>query len=237
MNSLLSSVHQVLTQKELGYQTKICSLLDNYVEEKHTDWQRYQLFAPCKYARNLVEINDEFEAIVLCWDSNQESPIHNHTLQNCWFVVLTGCIEEIQYSIDNSTGKLRESGCTVLRDGQVGYIHDDIAVHKIRSINDQACTLHIYNKPIPFCNIIDPNTGECMVRKSGFFSVKGKKQDPEMTAMYQDIYRRIEEKLEEDEMERLRQIHQAGSLYSSEPGSILSTVTEGNSGKEEFSAW
>jgi len=236
MNSLLENIHKELIAKQPGFEQIVANLLDNY--GRHcTDWQQYQFFAPCKYARNLVEINDEFEAIVLCWDDNQESPIHNHTLQNCWLVVLEGSVEEIQYDMNEMSHKLIQTQSTTLVKGQSGYIRDDIALHKVRSVNGKACTLHIYNKPIPYCNIYDPVTGEFTVRKCGFFTLKGMKQSPEMTALYLHIYEMREACLAKDEEERnaaLKQVDE-GSLYSTQ--SILSLVSEGGSGKEEFSAW
>jgi hypothetical protein len=43
--------------------------------------QDYMFFNQHKYARNLVEMNKHFELIVLCWESHQESPIHNHSVR------------------------------------------------------------------------------------------------------------------------------------------------------------
>lgn len=240
MNSLLQILHQNLKAKGIGFENTIADLLDNYVKSDCKDWQQYQFFAPCKYARNLVEINEDFEAIVLCWDANQESPIHNHTLQNCWFVVLEGTVEEIQYDVDDLSHKLYETKSTTLVKGQVGYIRDDIALHKVRSLNGQACTLHIYNRPIPYCNIYDPLTGDFTVRKSGFFTVKGQKSAPEITAHYLHIYEMIEASIakeEEDKKSSSIVIPQPEeSLHSTQ--SFLSMVAEGGfSGKEEFSAW
>jgi len=80
MKNLIQSIHKELRDKQEGHHNRVVGFLNKYVEEEHKDWEDYKIFAPCKYARNLVEINDEFEAIVLCWDTNQESPIHNHTV-------------------------------------------------------------------------------------------------------------------------------------------------------------
>lgn len=44
--------------------------------------QKYMFYNPHKYARNLVEMNKHFELIVLCWESGQESPIHNHSVRS-----------------------------------------------------------------------------------------------------------------------------------------------------------
>jgi len=253
MQAFLENFGELVAKKPIAFESQVEKLLDGYVKSQNTDWCKYRFFAPCKYSRNLIQINEYFEAIVLCWDENQESPIHNHTSQNCWFAVLTGSVEEVRYDIQENSQKLIESQHTLLRNGEVGYISDDIALHKIRSVGGQACTLHIYNKPIPYCNVYDPITGEVIVRKSGFFTVNGNKQDPEGTAAYLSIYQKMEEELAfaaatlaeaavavESGIETSTQClaNSDESFYSSSAQSIVSYVSEGGaSGKEEFSAW
>lgn len=39
---------------------------------------QYCFFNEVRYARNLVERNQYFELIVICWKAGQQSPIHNH---------------------------------------------------------------------------------------------------------------------------------------------------------------
>jgi len=66
----------------------------------------------------------------------------------------------------------------------------------------------------------------------------GKKQNPEINVLYQQIYQRIEEQVALEELKKKEaKIHIENSLIHS-GSSILSMVTEGRSnGKEEFSAW
>jgi len=195
MELLLQQLRTSLANGAQGHEQEIHSHLTSYIKAGNKDWHKYRLFAPCKYSRNLVEINIDFECMVICWDENQVSPIHNHTAQNCWFAVLEGNVEEIYYSYDATTKKLTEGIRSVYSCGEVSWIKDDIALHKVRSVGGKACTLHIYSRPIPYCNIYDPLTGEVQQRKSGFFSVGGAKQCSEGTATYLELYRQVEEML------------------------------------------
>jgi len=45
-------------------------------------------------------------------------------------MVLLGSVQEIQYNLD-STGKPTQVSQSVYTNGQVGYINDDIAIHKV----------------------------------------------------------------------------------------------------------
>lgn len=192
MESLLQNLETLLSNGANGHEEEVRKLLEDYVRAQPLDWNKWRIFAPCKYARNLVKMTMNFEAIVICWDDNQESPVHNHSAQNCWFAVLEGNVEEVYYNLDSKTGRIAEGERNLHNFGQVGWIKDDIALHKVRAVGGKACTLHIYSKPIPLCNIYDPVTGEVTQRKCGFFSVDGKKQCPDGTAMYQQIYQLLE---------------------------------------------
>lgn len=56
-------------------------IMSDYIQGGHTDWKEFALFCPLKYSRNLIEINENFELIILCWLPGQESPIHNHSVR------------------------------------------------------------------------------------------------------------------------------------------------------------
>lgn len=51
-----------------------------YQQSGDTEWQKYKKFNVHKYARNLIEINPNYEALLICWSEGQESPIHNHAV-------------------------------------------------------------------------------------------------------------------------------------------------------------
>jgi len=195
MQNLLDQLRARVREGITGHEEHFRALLADYVTSGLEDWHQYRLFAPYKYARNLVDITMDLECIVICWDDNQESPIHNHNSQHCWFAVLEGCVEEVRYVYDQTSGVITEGTKDVLTNGHVCYIRDEIALHKVRSVGGKSCTLHIYSKPIPFCNIYDPVSGEVSRRNSGFYSVRGLKQCSEGTAAYLEIYRQLTEEL------------------------------------------
>jgi hypothetical protein len=56
-------------------------LLWAYQSSGEEDWKEYMFWNKHKYARNLIEITPQFEAILLCWNEGQESPIHDHAVR------------------------------------------------------------------------------------------------------------------------------------------------------------
>jgi predicted metal-dependent enzyme (double-stranded beta helix superfamily) len=87
IDTLISNIKKEFATKPDPSQS-VRALLEDYVSSGYDDWRQYAFFNPHKYCRNLLEFNEDFELIVLCWEPNQESPIHNHSV--CPF---SSCIE------------------------------------------------------------------------------------------------------------------------------------------------
>ncbi|MEY2747410.1 MAG: hypothetical protein RL112_2452 [Planctomycetota bacterium] len=153
----------------------VAKLLATYAAA-HEDWRAYALFAPDAYTRNLVARHEAFELIVLCWQKDQESPVHNHAGQQCWMAILDGDIEEIQFEEprDGHHGPLKRTSSRVCARGKVAYIDDDIALHVVRPVPGTAgCSLHLYSRPIETCGVYDADTGVVSQRTMRYHSVRG----------------------------------------------------------------
>jgi len=141
--------------------------LAEYARE-HGDWTRFVRFDPAIYTRNLVSRNEQFEMLVLCWSAGQESPIHDHSGQHCFMAVLQGRIEEQQYALPAgpAAGPLKPSARRVFKAGEVAYIDDGIALHRVRPFGaEPAVSLHLYARPIDVCQVFDEVTGAVLSRQ------------------------------------------------------------------------
>eukprot|EP01126_Amoeba_proteus_P035563 TRINITY_DN3590_c0_g1_i10.p1 TRINITY_DN3590_c0_g1~~TRINITY_DN3590_c0_g1_i10.p1 ORF type:complete len:205 (+),score=19.16 TRINITY_DN3590_c0_g1_i10:119-733(+) len=173
MENLLERLDEAFQSDDVDKKEVIKGILWDYQQSGDTDWKKYVFWNPIKYSRNLVEITPAYEIIVLCWTEDQESPIHNHSGQDCWFIVLDGTVEEVPY-LDTEMGLVSQQPSTYTA-GAASWISDSLWLHKVRPVNGRAITLHVYSKPIPSCNIYCPITGMVQRRKSGFYTVRGKK--------------------------------------------------------------
>lgn len=72
------------------------------------DWKKYALFEHMKnYTRNLIATdNATFTLLLLCWNPDKESPIHDHPCDGCWLRVCEGRVRETRYEIDEVTDSL-----------------------------------------------------------------------------------------------------------------------------------
>jgi len=155
------------------------------------DWQKYCFFTDVHYTRNLVSTNDKFELIILCWKAGQASRIHNHSGSNCWMGVVQGPMIESLYSKvadgrvlcerehPSQPGvcpELRLERTTTLYQGDVGYIHDGIGLHRVQSGLADGVTLHLYYPPISIATLFEPDNNTVIQRTPGFYSIRGKRQ-------------------------------------------------------------
>ncbi len=92
-----------LTISDLFF-TCLISRLDLSLNE----WKKYALFEPMKnYTRNLIATdNATFTLLLLCWNPDKESPIHDHPCDGCWLRVCAGNVRETRYAIDYVTDSL-----------------------------------------------------------------------------------------------------------------------------------
>ncbi len=155
--------------------SKVARLLADYLS-RHADWKRFARFDPVVYTRNLVGRNEHFEMLILCWNVGQLSPIHNHAGQNCWMGVLEGEIEETLFAPprDGRPGPLSALSSKLHAFGRVGFINDDIALHRVGPTpGKRGISLHLYSKPIDECNVYDETTGRVVKSRLVYHSIEG----------------------------------------------------------------
>ena len=112
-------------------------------------WKKYSLFDNNKpYTRNLISTDHEsYTLLLLCWNPEKESPIHDHPCDGCWLQVLEGGIQEVRY--DRKLNQVSQIDC---REGELSYITDNVGYHKVGNPTKQpAVTLHLYAPPFETC--------------------------------------------------------------------------------------
>ena len=136
--------------------SKIISLLNNLNKSKlnklvseirnikigRSDISKYINFNNNVYTKNLVYRDKHSEIILICWDKNCKTKIHNHPENGCIMKILQGNLLEERYDLNGR--KLSEVSYSK---NNVGYIHDDLYFHKIINSDEKTISLHIYSPP------------------------------------------------------------------------------------------
>ena len=124
----------------VGKLEDIISIVEKYDAD---DWNVYVKFDQNKYNRTMIYQNNKFEILVICWDTNQNSGIHDHPLRGCILKCLHGNLIEELYKREN----LEKYGENILKPGSVSYREGIEGLHNIVNQGEQSVTLHIYSPP------------------------------------------------------------------------------------------
>ncbi len=117
-------------------------------------WKKYFSFKDKQYTRNLVLQNELFELLIICWDYDCQTPIHDHPSNGCWMFGVKGRFNEEKF-VSNMDEELVKICHSELQEGDIAYIHDSIGLHSVgnSSKRERAVTLHLYSPPIKKCYV------------------------------------------------------------------------------------
>lgn len=124
---------------------------DEYERFSHFDTSR-------KYTRNLISTDAQtYTLLLLCWNPNCSSPIHDHPCNGCWMRVCEGTVAEARYVENTATDKLELSRYEKFEEGgnDVAFIADSLGYHKVEnpSRDVPAVTMHLYSPPFEACKV------------------------------------------------------------------------------------
>ena len=172
---LVEALDAAIVQPDRG--RRIADLLTEYARTQ-TDWRTYCSEDPDGYTRNLLEMNEEYALLLLCWGPGQESAVHNHEGQDCWMAVLDGPMEEAHFAFPQpeAEGPLEAGALKSFSPGDVAFIRDEIGLHLVRAAQAKpAYSLHLYSRPYDECNCYCEETGRVTRAPLTFHTVRGER--------------------------------------------------------------
>jgi cysteine dioxygenase len=152
MESFLDGINDVLRR---GFATEeIHTLLQRTLIEPDS-LQRYILFRPERYTRNLVFKNEFFELLVICWNIGQQAPVHGHEGERCWSRVEQGSLLLCNYrELSENPLVVRQIGEPYR--GERGHLDGPADIHSVANPSTMpAVSLHLYSHPYDQCDIYD----------------------------------------------------------------------------------
>lgn len=133
--------------KTLQFHNKsnIVGLVSNVqkLDLKKYHWEQYKKIVPNTYNKTVIFRDNKFEIILISWDKNSKTKIHNHPSNGCIMKILEGELLEEIYD----TKTKEKIGVNKYVEGNTSYIHDDLYYHKIINGNENTYSLHIYSPP------------------------------------------------------------------------------------------
>ncbi|EAW13282.1 putative cysteine dioxygenase [Aspergillus clavatus NRRL 1] len=148
--------------------TVLMNFMSKYTSSA-ADWSRYMRNDPSKnYTRNLVaDVSGRANLLLLVWNPEKGSPIHDHANAHCIMKILDGELNESVYhtpSPEDHDGPLKIKKNTTYQPNEVAYISDEIGLHRVANPQKDriAVSLHLYTPPNAAdygYNIYDLQTG------------------------------------------------------------------------------
>jgi cysteine dioxygenase len=137
-------------------------------------FREFAYFSDEEYTRNCIAKNKDFELLLLCWNPDQETPIHCHDSQECWVVMIDGQLEEEKFEYNKKEKVPEKTEESELNDSVISYMTDDLGYHLLRNPKrKRAMSLHLYVNPINKCSTICPETGKVEWVKTCYHTYKG----------------------------------------------------------------
>ncbi|CAK7903826.1 cysteine dioxygenase Cdg1p [[Candida] anglica] len=160
---------------------KVKQVMEEY-ESDESEWGQFALHDDSRnYSRNgIVDINGNANLLILVWSPGKSSAIHDHANAHCCMKILKGELCESLYNVPDHEGdELQPKRVTPLKENVVGYISDDIGLHKIsNNLTDRvSVSLHLYTPPYASmfgCSMYEAKNGKKHhVEMSKYYSWQG----------------------------------------------------------------
>lgn len=122
-----------------------------HINFEKKDYEKYIKFCHKNYNRIKLDeySTDKFEIMILCWNKDQESNIHDHPNNGCILKILDGKIIEEVY--DNKLKLIKKN---LLETDDISYKEKNKIIHKIIPL-EKTISLHIYSPPNYISNNFD----------------------------------------------------------------------------------
>jgi predicted metal-dependent enzyme (double-stranded beta helix superfamily) len=125
---------------EINNGKSLCELGDCITNYRGNDWKDYK-----KYCRNKIYQDDTIEILLICWNHNQQSGIHDHPDNGCILTILEGSlVEEVYRKINNKLVMIKSNN---ISKGNISYQIGSYGLHNIVNSKDRSVSLHIYSPP------------------------------------------------------------------------------------------
>lgn len=122
---------------------------------------------PGGYTRTLLYGDDGFELLLLNWDRNARSALHDHGGQHCWMAVLSGRLQVDDYArVDDGSvpgeAQVEARGTRLLNPRDLDLRSGPFDLHRVQCVGSApAISLHVYAAPLHAYLVYDEFARRC----------------------------------------------------------------------------
>ena len=108
------------------------------------------------YTRNVLERNEDFELILICWEPGQETPIHDHNHQRGWVRMIDGQLTEEVFDAPEADAKPTLKSQKTMEPPSFSYLSENVGIHRLKNTaNTRSISVHLYVKPLEQATVYD----------------------------------------------------------------------------------
>jgi cysteine dioxygenase len=123
-------------------------------------------FSSVRYMRHPILLWDEWEVMLIAWESGQITPIHDHRGVLGGMAILSGSLHEERFETPGEKPKPELYDSRVRPEGDLSDIGPTV-LHRLEPTSARAVSLHIYRPPLRTMGIWDA-TGMISIMPSAF---------------------------------------------------------------------
>lgn len=128
--------------------------------EKYYSWKRDG------YARNCLIKTDDFELLLICYEKDQETPIHDFDSKQAWVHTIQGKLKEERFRISKDGNSLERLSAMTLGADDFSFM-SHVGIHRYKNIfESRSVTLNLYCEPIEQWTQYDENAKTTQVKVS-----------------------------------------------------------------------
>ena len=166
-------VNSINTIKELEDVLKECNnkgFLDiiEAIDIPYSEFEKHFTWKEENYTRNSLIRTNDYELLVTCWESGQESPIHDYDSRDVWVHIIKGQLKEEKF-IMNKEGELKRVSSVSLGNSDFSFLSGKLGLHRYINLSgDRSVCLVFFTQPLEKWNEYNPVSGEIIEKRVGY---------------------------------------------------------------------
>lgn len=169
----IDTLEKLIQQLDQCDQRKDYIQLANALTLDEDQLSSYAFWDKNHYTRNCIKRTDDYELLLLCWEKNQETPIHCHNGEECWVYLASGKIYEKRFQKNEKNQPFSVDELKMENSG-VSYMNDEMGYHLLKNLEDgRSMTLHLYVEPIDQCSVYSDEEQKFIFKDLEYYSYQG----------------------------------------------------------------
>lgn len=120
-----------------------------------------------QYTRTCVARNDRFELLVVCFEADQRTSVHDYDSEVAWIQPLMGEVVEERFKKSTDGALILDSTSTLVT-GRMGALTREDSIHRFSAPGPgRSITLNLYAPPMSQWRVYDEGTGVMRMQDAG----------------------------------------------------------------------